>query len=75
MKKLITTIAIVIGLTVHAFSGIYVAGYTMGPKLPLGWVIVSVFPMLSSGNSTGWYEVVLYNPTTHQTAMWWVASY
>jgi hypothetical protein len=75
MKKLVATMAIALGLTAHAFSGMYVAGGTMGPTLPPGWIIVNVLPMLSNGNSTGWYEVVLYNPNTRQTALWWVAVY
>jgi hypothetical protein len=75
MKKLIAIIAIALGLTAHAFSGMYVSGGTMGPIVPPGWIVIGVLPMLSNGNSTGWFEWTLYNPNTHQTALWWVVTY
>ena len=76
MKKLVATIAIALGLTMTAFSQQLVfQGYALGPRVPVGWVLVNAVPMLSDGNSTGWFEWTLYNPYTHQTSLWWVAVY
>jgi hypothetical protein len=43
------------------------------PTIPPGWVIVDVEQYLVAGSTQAFVQMFLFNPTTHQSAVWLVA--
>ena len=43
-------------------------GGAFGPTLPVGWTVVTTADV----NGDGKFDLVLFNPSTHQTAVWYL---